>query len=331
MKKGICLLFILASFCTCEREEDYSSPTNLDYLMSFACESRPVSIVACPGNGDLVVLNSDPSTFNFNMKLTRYSKDGDFKGTFVDFLSFDRGSYIRYIPNDIALDESKNLFVLVRPVTDTTGGIWNTASGFCILVFDLEEGFVRELDFSTMDGAMARNLAHAGGILYTEYGPEIKRISLASGEISGIPLPENNKDEDWMYRYHSDMEIDAGGLIYFSGPYSPSHDSSGCHIQTFNLTTLELQNHIAEGFSEVLASMVGAPGLAIHQNGDIYLANFYGSGVEVYDEKFVFLLEQELETIGERDPLPKDLSTFKDRIYVADYANDLIQVFTVSN
>ena len=331
MKKGIWLLFILANFYSCEREEDYSNPANLDFLLSFACESRPVSIVACPKNGDLVVLNSDPSTFDFSMKLTRYNKDGDFRDTIVDFENFDQGSYIRYIPDDIAVDEFKNLFVWARPVTDTPGGIWNSASGFCILVFNLEEGFVRELDFSAMDGGMARNLAHAGGILYTEYGAGIKKINLANGEISGTPLPENTGDEDWLSRYHSDMEIDAGGLVYFSGPYSPSFDSTGCRIQTFNLTTLVLQNHIAEGTSEVLASMAGAPGLAIHQNGDIYLANFYGSGVEVYDEKMVFLLKQGLEAIGERDDLPIDLSTFKDRIYVLDYANDLVQVFTISN
>ncbi len=331
MKKTLWLLLLFPGIVSCEKEVDYSGPQRLEYLLSFVCESMPVSIVACPCNGDMVVLNRDPSTFDFSMKLSRYSKDGTFTGTLVDFADFDRGNHVRYLPNDIALDEFKNLYVLAQPVTDTSGGIWTTANGFNILVFDPEKGLVRELDFSAMDGARARNLAYSDGFLYTEFGPEMKRISLAAGEISGIPLPEKSGNEDWLFGYHSDMEIDAGGVVYFSGPYSSSPDSSGCRIETFNLQSRELHTQIAEGTSEVMASMVGAPGLAIHRDGDIFLANFYGGGVEIYGSNMNFLLEQELEKTGERNPLPIDLATYKNRVYVADYANNRVYLYSIRN
>lgn len=331
MKSAALLLTMVIVTGSCEKN-DFSHPISLEYTISFESEPMPHSVVARQDNGDMLVLNIHHSKTKYNVKVSRYSKDGGFVATVIDFSTFDEGAFAGYIPADIALDEFQNLYVLVRPKTGENEESWIMATGFNILKFDGNGNFLEEIDFSHLDGeSTPRNIACMEHSIVAENGSNLKIISLETGTLSEIPLPEDPSGTEFLAQYHTDMEIDPDGLFYFSGPYHSSFDSSGCRISRFNIQTNELEYTVCEGWWPILAAKVGEPGLSIHQNGDIYLSTYYGSSIEVYNRNMAFLLEKRIDGPGEETPSAVDIATYKNYVYVADQRNDLIHVYFSEN
>ena len=331
MKRAALLLTMVILAGSCE-ENDFSGPVSLEYDISFESEPMPVSVVARQDNGHMLVLNNNHSRTRYNVKVSRYSKDGGFVGTVVDFSTFDQGAFPGYIPADITLDEFQNLYVLVRPKTGEDEYSWIMATGFNILKFDGEGNFLEEIDFSLLDGeSTPRNIACLGQSLVAENGSNLKMISLETEALTEIPLPEDPSGTETLVQYHTDMEIDPDGLVYFSGPHHISFDSSGCRISKFNIQSNQMKYTLGEGWNPVLAAKVGEPGLSVHNNGDIYLSTYYGSSIEVYNRNMEFLLEKRIEGPGEEAPTAVDIATYQNYVYVADQRNDLIYVYISEN
>jgi hypothetical protein len=328
MKRLFPILFMILALPACHKEPDYSHPTSLELLRIVDCKDRPHAILACQCNGDFFVLNTSHSRYHPSMKVDRYNCNGDFLSTLVDFMNFDRGNFLMYIPRDLAMDEEGNLYVVSSPVTDTSEGYWETATGFSILEFNREGGFERELDFSSRDEGLARMLSFCDGSLYTCYSPEIFRIDLHSGVTEEIPFPADPAEESFFAHEYSDMEITTGGRVYFCGPYYPAADSGNCRILKSTTEFRSFTQCISTDATQVFAAMVGTPGLSVHRNGDIYLANFYGSGIEVYDPEMSYIFTCPLEGTGEDPTLPIDVATWKDRVYVADYSNSQVIILS---
>jgi len=328
--KKLAYIFLAALAVTaCREEPDYSGPRSLELIRITECESRPHSILACPCNGDFYVMNTDLSTTSPSLKVDRYSRNGDYQETLIDFMTFDQGAFVRYIPRDMALDDAGRLYLLGSPVTDTSQGTWVTATGFSILEFDRQGSFIGEMDFSDLDGGMARILASHEENLYTCFMPEILRIDKQTGTATEIAFPDMPSGQDPYSYYFSDMEISPNGTVYFSGPYPIGMDSSTSRILTCDLDFGSFAEYISSDQRMVFASMIGSPGLAIHSQGDVYLSTFYGSGVEVYGSHMEYNLTHHLEKTGDRDPLPIDLATWKNRVYVADNMNSQVYIYSL--
>ena len=327
--KHLCLsgiIFLLMISC---ESEDFSGPQALEYTDSFPVESRPVSIQTEGKNGNVLVLNINHFSIDYSAKLTQYDKTGRFLKTLLDFATFTEGSFQEYIPVDFTLGQSGDIYVIGRPVTGYTEDYMITASGFSILVFSGSGVFTGEYDYSEEEGCPG-NICQSGKFLYADLRNTLYRFTLPGGSVELVDLPEDPDGSDGLFGIRTDMEAGSNGLLYFSGPHNPSFDSSGCRILTYDLQEKTYTSHIAHGADIVMASMVGSPGLAVHENGDLYLATFYGASIEVYDPGMNFLLEQKLEGPGEEHHLSIDVAVFEDLAFVADYRNDLVHIYRLT-
>lgn len=329
------LLIALTALSACKEEARFKGPVSLELEGIIDVAPRPHAIMACPCDGDFVVLNTHLGSEAPSMRLDRFSKKGELLGTMIDFMAFNQGKYPRYLPRDLAQDAYRYLYVLCTPVTDTTGEGWTAASGFSILVFHADRGFIREMDFAERNEGLARLLTCHERTLYICYSPEILNIDIESGVLEEIAFPRDSAfvedgAEGLLEHQFSDLEVNAGGQLLFSGPWYSHPDSSSCRIWA-----LEKDFHGSTSFSSmdqqlVHASMIGSPGLAVHADGDVFLATFYGSGIQIFNKKMQPLLSHQLLSNGDSDPLPIDVATYRDRVYVADYANSQVRIYTAS-
>ncbi len=324
---GILLLLSLA----CEKE-DVSKWDSINFQFSYAVEERPFSIAYMESNHTLYVATLNPSKNDYSAKIQVFGEEGALVKTLVDFASFDEGLYDRYIPVDLTLDNKQNLYVLVRPLLKQADNSWTRPSGFSILLFDAHDDFIKELDFSDIDGeGHPSSLSYYDGQLYVTNGRVLKQIDIETQQIVNIFLPIEEEDPDtWPYLHTTDMEIDDNGMIYFTGQAALNSDSVGCHLSNYNPETNDLTKKYAKGWTWMCCAMLNNPGIYLSKEGYLFLASFYQMSIEVYDENGDFILDCDTRGSGFQETRPIDILTFNKKIYVADHFNSQIHVYNLN-
>ncbi len=316
---GILIFFTFS----CEKDNG-SIPDSIDYDFSFATELRPHSIACKEANQTLYVANL--------AKIQVFNTDGTLAKTLVDFGLFDLGRYERYEPLDMTFDNMQHLFVLARPLFKQGDDTWASPTGFSILLYDEHDDYIKELDFSEIDGeSRPASVSYYDGHLYLTNGRILKQIDLESQQIVNLSLPVNNEESStWPNLHTTDMEIDAGGMVYFTGQAALNGDSVGCHISRYNPKTNNLTKNYARGWTWMCCAMLNNPGIFLTKEGYLYLASFYQMSIEVYDERGDFILDCDTRSSGFEETRPIDILTFNKKIYVADHFNSQILVYKLN-
>lgn len=325
---GILLLLLISCGKDDYRNPD-SYPHSISYDSSFSTLARPISISFNIANNRLYVANSSPSIVDYSVKIQAFNSNGLLMKTVVDFETFVMGHFDRYDPVDITFDENQNLLVLVRPLIKNTDNSWTAPTGFSILQFDETDRFVRELDFSDIDGeSRPACIACFNQQIYVTNGISLKKINPGTKKYQNITLPVNdNATGTWPHLHTTDMEINSNGQIYFTGQLAINSDSVGCHLSSYNTTTNQLVQNSAKGWTWMCCAMFNNPGLFINSDDIIYLASFYKMSVEVYDKNGEFIIDCDTRTPPFEETRPIDVAYNDGRIFVADYQNNQIHIF----
>ena len=329
MKTNLLITVLLLFAFGCEKD-DNSRPDSIGYEFSFSTEPRPIAIVIEKNHGFVYVTNHNPSSNNYSSKIQKFNLKGELINTIIDFTSFSLGKYARYTPEDMCIDNSSNIYVLVKPMNKSSD-TWITYNGFCVLQFDLNGNLTKEYDFSEFEGyRYPSSIAYSNNFIYVTNGQiAIKRIEKNSGLSTDIHIPITN---DKPYLLVTDMEIESEVAIYITGQGisridSINNDVSICHITKLNCMADQQYTFYSKSRTGTMAAMPNNPGLARSDNGNLYLATFYGMSLEVYDKNGEFILQIDIKDANEEKTLPIDLTVNDSHIYVADYQNNNILVY----
>jgi len=328
MKKNILIILLLFFVVACEKD-DRIKLDSIGYEYSFSTELKPIAIAIEKNNGFVFVVNNNPSSNNYSHKIQKFNLEGELINTIIDFDSFNKGKYTRYTPEDMCIGNS-NIFVLVQPMT-LSNETWITYNGFCVLQFDLNGSLTSEYDFSEFeDYWYPSSIAYLNNFIYVTNGQmTIKKIEENSGIADDIHIPITN---DKPYLLVTDMEIESEEAIYLTGQGiskidSINNDVSGCHITKLNCLVDQQYTFYSKSRTGTMAAMPNNPGLAINDNGNIYLTTFYGRSLEVFNKGNELILQQEIKTIDGEETLPIDIAIIKSDIYIVDYKNDIVLVY----
>ncbi len=114
-----------------------------EILFEFSTEPEPVSL-AIDSKGEVYVANASLETPPDNCKIQKYTSEGIFLRTFIDYLQPVQHKFNRYAPLDLTLDDENQLYVLAKPFFEATPGKWTAYNGFSILQYDSTGSLVRE-------------------------------------------------------------------------------------------------------------------------------------------------------------------------------------------
>lgn len=328
MNKNILLIIIVLFSFSCETEQNHL-PQSIDYISSFSTEPRPVAITVDKESGFIYVANLKPSNNDYSAKIQKFNKDGELLNTVVDFETFDKGNFFRYLPVDITIDDNRNMYVLVNPLIEQTDETWITPTGFCILQFDFEDSFQKEFDLSQLDGeGFPSAIAYSDKYVFVTNGRIIKKISVESELVFDISLPVSEENiSTWPDLHTTDMAINAGGIIYLTGQAAFSNDSVGCHITKFNPQNNQRITSYTRGWTWMCCAMLNNPGLSIGRDGIIYLATFYVMSLELFTGNGDFIMQIDIRTENGEETRPIDLDLDNSHIYIVDNFNNLILVY----
>ena len=320
-------LMVLLAF-SCEKEHN-STPDSISYVFSFSTEPRPITLTIDKEGGIIYVANLKPSNNDYSAKIQKFNKEGELLKTVVDFETFDKGNFLRYLPVDITIDDNRNLYVLVNPLIEQTDETWTTPTGFCILQFDFNGSFKKEFDLSQIDGeGSPSSIAYSNKHVFVTNGRIIKKISIESEQVFDILLPVSEKNiNTWPDLHTTDMAINSEGIIYLTGQAAFSNDSVGCHITKFYPQNNQRITSYSKGWTGMFAAMLNNPGLSISSDGNIYLATFYVMSLEIFNKNIEFIMQLDIRTENDKETRPIDIALDNSHIYIADNKNNLILVY----
>ena len=332
MKIKLLISVLLLFTFSCEKDDNSKSdskPNSISYESSYSTEPRPISISYKNVNQTLYVANYNPSKNDYSAKIQAFNNEGIHVKTVVDFESFELGNFERYAPVDFTFGKNLNLYILVRPLIKLIDDTWTTPTGFSILQFDNSDSFIRELDFSNIDGeGRPSSISYYKNQLYVTNGQILKQINPETQQVDNITLPVNDTNSGtWPYLHTTDMEINTNGIIYFTGQASFNNDSVGCHLSSYNIESKELTINYAKGWTWMCCAMLNNPGLFISNDGYLYLASFYKMNLEIYDKNIDFIIDCDTRTSQFEQTRPIDIVYFNGKIFVADNFNNQIHVF----
>ena len=330
MKANLLIMLIILFASSCGKEQ-YSKPVSISYESSFSTEPRPIAIAVKQNPGYVYIANCNPGINNYSSKIQKFNLNGELLKTAVDFTTFIQGKYSRYNPIDICIDNTGNLYALVKP-SQLNEEPWTTYKRFCVLQFDIDDNLKKEYDFSEFDHHWIPSaIAYSNNKLYVTNGLIIKKISLINDQVTDISIQTNTENTDSLIFLHvSDMIIKSEGIIYLTGQAAQAvfnDDVSGCHVTRLEPQTNKLNTFYSRGRTGIMAAMLNNPGLAISDIGNLYLATFYGKSLEVYDRSDEFILQVDIRTVVGDDTSPIDLALNNNHIYIADHQNNNVHIF----
>lgn len=328
MKTNLLISILLLLTISCKKEEN-SKPKSISYESSYSTEPGPISISYNYVNNTLYVANLNHSKYDYSAKIQVFNREGVHVKTVIDFESFELGYFERYEPVDLTFDNHQNLYVLVKPLIKQTDDSWTTPPGFSILQFDDSDSFIRELDFSDIDGERRHSsISYHNNQLYVTNGQILKQINLDTQQFYNFTLTVNdNETGTWPNLHTTDMEIRSDGLIYFTGQAAFNNDSVGCHLSSYNIGTNQLTINYAKGWTWMCCAMLNNPGIFISNDGYLYLASFYKMSIEVYDKNDDFIIDCDTRTSQFEETRPIDIVYYNGKIFLADNFNNQIHIF----
>lgn len=326
------LVLITTIFFSCEKVND-SGINSINYKSSFSTDSRPIAIDIEKNQGFIYLVNHNPSITNFSSKIQKFNSKGELQGTIIDFESFSSGLYERYSPIDLCIDNN-DIYVLVKSMSQSND-TWITYSGFCVLHCDLNGNLINEFDFSQLENYWDFSaIAFSNDFIYVTSGEiVIFKIDKNSGQSDYIHIPITN---DKLYLLVTDMVVESEENIYITGqaPWRIdsiiNNDVSICHITRLDFKADKSYSFYSNSRTGTIAAMPNNPGLTIKDNRYIYLATFYGRSLEIYDkeEENELMLQKDINQDSEEKTLPIDVALYKSDIYIVDYKNDKVYIYS---
>ena len=318
------LLILSPLFFSCEKKDNLALHS-IEYDFRFSVDARPQAIAVNNASGFIYVSNHHPSITEYSSKIQKYNRKGTLLNTVTDFSSFDQGKYQRYTPVDICVGDNQNLYVLVNPLQFLPDNSWSSIERINILQFDSDDNFIKEYDLSEFDELRYYSaISYSDKYLYVTNGVDIKQISIDNNQLDSITFPA----EMWEGIPISDMAIDSKGCFLLTGQIVPAmYDVSGCHLTIFNPLSNQLIITYSIGRTGIMAAMLNNPGLTICDQGNIYLATFYGMGLEIFNENGEFVMRTDIRTEEDEYILPIDVALLDNNIYILDNFNNQILVY----
>jgi len=316
---------------SCEKDEN-SKLDSIAYKSTFSTETRPISIAVEKTNGFIYIANDNSSGSNYSSKIQKFNSNGELQATIFNFETFT-GLFKKYCPIDLCIDNN-DIFVLVKPLSQSND-TWIPYSGFCILHCDLDGILINEFDFSQIENSWNFSaIAFSNDYLYVTSGEiVIFKIAKNSGQLDYIHIPITN---DKHYLLVSDMVIESEDNIFITGqgPWQielgPNNDVSICHITRFDCIADKSYTFYSNSRTGIMAAMPNNPGMTIKDSKYIYLATFYGRSLEIYDKEKdnELIFHEDLKPNDIDDILPIDVGLYKNNIYVVDYKNNNVHVYS---
>ena len=332
MKTNFIISILLLLIISCE-QEDNSKPDSITYKSSFSTETRPIAIAIEKNQGFIYLANDNPSITDYSSKIQKYNLKGELQETIIDFVSFNSGLYERYSPIDMCIDNN-DIYVLVKPMSQSND-TWITYSGFCVLHCDLNGNLINEFDFSQIKNYWAFSaIAFWNDFIYVTSGEiVIFKIDKNSGQADYIHIPITN---DKSYLLVTDMVVESEENIYITGqgPWKidsiVNNDVSICHITRLDCKADKSYTFYSNSRTGAMAAMPNNPGLTIKDNRYIYLVTFYGRSLEIYDneKENELILQKDINSDGKEETLPIDVALYKSDIYIVDYINDKVYIYS---
>lgn len=329
----VSIFFLLAFACT---KDDNSMLDSIAYKSSFSAEERPIAIGIDKNTGFVFLANDNPSISSYSSKIQKFNDKGELQTTIFDFGTFANGLYEKYSPLDLCVDNT-DLFVLVKPKSQSNY-TWITHSGFCIFQCDLNGNLIKEFDFSQANNNRNyTSIAISNGYIYVTSGDtEIIKIDKNSGQHDYLHIPIG---DDKSYLLVSDMVVESEDNIIITGqgPWQieslVKNDVSICHITKLNFKTDQSHTFYSNSRTGIMVAMPNNPGLTIKDSRYIYLATFYGRSLEIYDKKMEnkLIFQVDIKPDGFDETLPIDVAHYKDDIYIVDYWNSKVHIYSRFN
>lgn len=325
MKKIITFLLFPMMICSCiwfTEEEPY----NIEFLSSFETETRPFALAVDPQSGALFILSSKNALNNYFI-IGKYSANGEYLDTLIDFETFSNGEFPSYSPANLIID-AKKLIVVTRPETISDQKV------FSVLQFNLNGEFQDEFPFYIKeDEGLWGAYAYAKETIY-KAGPGFVKTYPLNGEEGAeyrfLDEEEVRKDP---FRFHiSSLAVNSNEKIYLTGqmPYGLDTVNWGIshHLSIFNtrnseMTTTELSAHDVC----IPGSMISQPQVIIGEQDRVYLTTFYCQQLLVYEKSGEQLAEVFLGDFSDTYLFPGDIAVGNKRIYISETHERMILIF----
>jgi hypothetical protein len=324
------LLFIALMACNKQEDEEPVSVT-INYEYSFSTNSGPLAIEADKDNGHLFVVGYKRG-IGQSANIQKFTLNGEFINTIVDFDSLDNGMYDRYIANDMCLNNGY-IFALAYPLVLINDEYWHiiNTNSFSILHFDLEGNLLHEKIFE-IDDFYAETIACSDNYIYiSDFALKRGIVKIErSKSLSNLEFINITTDVSLKHLI-SDVYISSRESVYMTGQAILKKDSidfdfSGCHV-----TILNGQKNQTTFYSisrtGVSAAAPNIPGIALNEKGYIYLATGYGSSLEIYDQKNRNILIEQINTDDGQITHLTDVVLFNGNIYLLDSKNSKVHVY----
>lgn len=288
-----------------------------EILFEFPSEPEPVSL-AIDSKGDVYVANASLETQPENCKIQKYTSEGIFIRTFIDYLQPVQHKFNRYAPLDLTLDDENQLYVLAKPFFEATPGKWAAYNGFSILQYDSTGSLVRE--YSRFMNRRPTSLFYHN-----------KSIFMLSERILQFHPDTGYMTEHYYYTEAggsfvlneiADFVIDSNHNFWATGCIDESKGFAG-YIMKMKADGLSLMTFPTPGRD----SLSFQPGIAISKHGDIYLTTDKIGEVQKFNSTGHILGRVDLRPDSTTSVALKSIAVSpNNNLYILDAKNQVVRV-----
>ncbi|MBN2093017.1 T9SS type A sorting domain-containing protein [candidate division KSB1 bacterium] len=288
-----------------------------EILFEFPTEPGATSL-AIDAKGDVYVANASLETQPENCKIQKYTSEGIFIKTFIDYLQPIQHKFNRYAPLDLTLDDKNQLYVLAKPFFEAKPGKWTAYNGFSILQYDSTGALVRE--YSRFINRSPTSLFYHN-----------KSIFMLSERILQFHL-----DTGYLTEHHYYTE--AGGSFVLDGisdfVIDSNHDfwATGC-IEEIDVFTSFILKIRADGLRLMQFQIPGRdssiiqPRIAISNTDDIYLTTDEIGELQKFNSAGHILGRVNLRPDSTTSVALKSIAVSpKNNLYIPDAKNQVVRV-----
>ena len=311
--------------CSCNwftEEEPYC----IEFLSTFETETRPFALAVDPQSGELFILSYKNAFFDYCI-IGKYSANGEFLDTLIDFETFSNGEFPSYSPADLYIDTIK-LIVVTRPETNSDQKV------FSVLKFNLNGEFQDEFPFYIKEdeglwGAYtyAKETVYKAGLGFIKTYP----LNGEGGEEYKFLDEEEARKDPFRFPISS-LAVNSNGKIYLTGqmPYGLDtiHWGISHHLSIYNTRNCEMSTTEISDVDECIpGSMISQPQVEIGEHDRVYLTTFYCQKLLVYEKSGEPLAEIFLDDFSDNYLFPSDIAVGNNRIYIAEASERMILIF----
>lgn len=319
---------LVVSGCSNESNLTKSDENNFNYELEFQFNThhKPNSLSIDDESQFIYILSGQFHSVDNNLKILKFSHDGNLLATVVDFSNYSSGLHPKYLPTDITLDDENNFCVLTIPYTKAENDeYWEACNGFSILIHNPNGELIKELDFSNNNLAFKPEaITFKNNLFYVTNSYSLFKISKATEQISEISLPKI-LDDTFPENLISDLAINGDNNIWFVGQTTDDPTVATNYILKMDSECNQLFRFNSINELPILHAALSQPAIKIDENGIVYLTTFYCRTLEIYNPSGELFTDYNFVKEINESVLPIDLEIDKNKnIYVLDHWNNTV-------